>query len=66
MVESDFIKLHSEKKDRTIHTVYTPKEIAHIITVHFNGYMGWHKLTHGEKLIVWDFANNLIGEFKDD
>lgn len=62
----DFIRITPPKKDKVIRKIYTPKEIVWIIQKHFNDYMGWSKLSRSEMLLLWEFSNMLIREFKDD
>lgn len=67
-LKEDFIDIHEgmKKDDRVIRDMYTPKEIASIIQVAFQGYNVTNKLTRSEMLLVWEFSNLLIRRFKDD
>lgn len=60
------IELDKPKNDRIIRELYTPKEVVGIIQRCFNDYNGMCKLTRGEVLLLWEFSNWLVGEFKDD
>ena len=55
-----------QKDDRVIREIYTPKEIVHIIQTSFMTYNAQCKLSRSELLLINDFANMLIGRFKDD
>ena len=66
MTENDYIQFREIKDKRTIHNVYTPKEIVHIIHFAFNEEMSHSDLSRGERLLLWDSFNRLIGRFKDD
>lgn len=64
---SDYIELDKPKTDdRVIRELYTPKEVVGIIHRCFNQYNGIGKLTRGEFLLLWEFSNWLVREFKDD
>ena len=63
----DFIQFRKPLKDKkAIRKLYTPKEIVHIIRFSFNEEMSHSDLSRGEKLLLWDSFNRLIGRFKDD
>lgn len=66
MKMSDYIELDSSKKeDRVIRNIYTPKEVVKIIQKVFRDNMAYD-LSRSERLLLWDFGNQIIMEFKDD
>lgn len=66
MKMSDYIELDSSKKeDKTIRDIYTPKEVVKIIQEVYANHMRYN-LSRSEHLLLWDFANHIIMEFKDD
>lgn len=51
--------------DRTIHSVYVPKEIHYIIRKEFMKFVSMNELNHSESLLVWDFVKELRKCFPD-
>ena len=51
--------------DRTIRSVYVPKEIHHTIRREFMEFVSMNELNHSERLLVWDFVKELMGCFPD-
>ena len=55
-----------ESEDRVIHSVYTPKEINHILRETTNDYVEFSKLTRSEYLLIWEFINYIYEVFNDE
>ena len=66
MKMSDYIELdYPKKEDRVIKNIYTPKEVVKITQKVYANHMRYN-LSRSERLLLWDFANHIIMEFKDD
>lgn len=52
--------------DRTIRSVYVPKEIHYTIRREFIEFASMNELNHSERLLVWDFVKELQRCFPDD
>ena len=63
----DFIQPDkSNKEDRAIRTMYTPKEVVKMIKDHFELENTLFDMSRSEKLLLMDSYNRLIWWFKDD
>lgn len=51
--------------DRTIRSVYVPKEIHFIIKMKYRDFIENNNLSYGEELLIRDFAEYLLRRFAD-